>query len=183
MRRPTQDLKKQRYLVWFLQQFKLKVPSAERLISYLIKTPELLSIIRLVEDIRYRPNGLLISAVGADTYPFVCRIHDQHYSDPDEIIVKLSMDPPDELMLWLSFDRSMVCATCLDNFFSEGNELQRMIALSQQLQEIAFDYTMKLQVKQAKTLELVNRINEALDLGNKELFQQLSTEYAQLIQD
>lgn len=155
----------------------LKSPETAAILQYILETEQMLDRVTIVEDIRYLPDAVLISATDTDTVSYLLRLGNTYFEYVQDFIAHLKAFPPEELFIRLSFNKDIVCYHCREHQgFGEteaghGGEVWDIIA---RLEE---NFTTK--EKQIK--ELLKLVDRALDTGNRIEFYRLTAEYRQLL--
>lgn len=171
--------KKKKYINWFINSYKLKRMETAKILNFLLKRDNLLLHTHFVENVRRLPNAIIISAVDAVTVSFLCRLNDVYYEDVEEIINVLDSSPPEELFIWLSFDREHLCSLC-GSVLEVKPQIQSKVFYHQVIKDLENELNQKIRKKEENRTSLQAEIDLALDQGNRELFISLSIFYKKL---
>jgi len=166
----------------FLRDYCPKDYRGQRILELLMSCDCLLSRVQLVENIRYFPDAILVSAEGSQTFPFLCRLYDRYYDNIEEIRGILLNNPPEQIFLWLSVDKELTCGLCGENLLvtADAQAYVLMKKFAQSLHEqLEAGYLRKERVK----LELMGRIDQALADGNREMFNFYAGEFKKVSGD
>lgn len=146
-------------------------------LQLILENEQLLERVTIVDDIRYLPDAVLISATDTDTVSYLLRLGNTYFEYVQDFVAHLKAFLPEELFVRLSFNKDIVCYHCKERQgICESNagfdgEVWEIIA---RLEE---DFTTR--EKQLK--ELLRLIDIALDVGNRFEFSRLTEEYRQLL--
>lgn len=164
--------RKKKFLAWFMEKNQLKRPDTYQILQLLFHEEQLLRISHFVDDVRYLPNALIISAEGAPTVSFLCRINGIYYENVAEVTAVLINNPPEELYIRLAFDRELICCPCIEQLAEEPDVefSERLKKLESELNRIAF-------LKEEKRLKLQAEIDDALEKRDRDRFYYLSDLY------
>lgn len=88
----------------FLDKHQTKLPEARGFLQFLLSRDEILRRIEVVDDLEGRPNGILVSAKGSGTWPFLYRRGDRCLFKVAQASLDLMKYVPDPLYLHLSAD-------------------------------------------------------------------------------
>lgn len=170
---------KKRYINWFLKTYRLKRPELAAVLGFLTEREEQLAKTHFVENVRRLPNALIISAIDAPTVSFLCRINGSYYENVNEILAILDRNPPDELFVWLSFDREFMCSMC-KTVLEVKPEVKDRIFYHQVINGLEDEIHNNYGLKEKRKAELMDEINDALRLKDRNLFYYLSAIYKDL---
>lgn len=152
---------KKDYIYWFLKNFQLKKTDCTRLLQFIANNSYVLNKVNFTAHLQNHENALLISAKGADTYPFMCRINGVYYEDIDQIIHLLQYYPGISLYCRISVPATPACNFC---HRSKRLAVKKVVAKAKKIN------------KQPSRQQLLQAIDEALDTNNQEAFLQLTKE-------
>jgi len=175
--------RKKEYIQWFTNTCLLKEERTRSILEALLNSGILLSKVRLVENIRFAPNAILLSAKGAKTVSYLCRLNGKHIEDIDLIIYELLNNPPEEIYLWVSFNREEIIS--LGQEVVEGkSELAIEDEFKNMVQKFEKGYTAKRAKKRVNTKlsqeKILRAIDGALDTRDKETFLKLAEQYKKI---
>jgi len=173
--------KKKKYISWFLKTYRLKRPESARILHFLRKRDHLLLNTHFVENVRRLPNAIIISAHNAPTVSFLCRLKNVYYENIDEVIACLENDPPDDLYVWLSFDRDVLCSMC-ESVLEVKPSIRDKIFYWQVVSDLELELNNHIWAKEERKIRLLEKIDEALDRRDRSRFLNLSALYKQLLE-
>lgn len=132
-----------------------------------------------MENIRFSPNAILISAGGTKTVSFLFRLNNKHIADVETLIYELITNPPNEIYLWLSFDREKIL-----NLGKDLVEGKNELALEQHFLGLVRKVEKTIVAKRARRTsnkeKLSKQIDEALAKGDRDTFYKLARLYKKL---
>ena len=166
------------FIQWFLDTCLLKEEKTRNILNLIANNNYLLHRVRIVENIRFMPNALLISAKGAKTVSYLYRLNNEHYEDTEVVINKLLSNPPQEFYLWLSFDRERM-NTLAGKILEGKSEKALEKDLIKQLGLFEEKAAVQGENQELQKELLLKLIDEALAKGDREGFQKLSERYKQ----
>ncbi|PKM81489.1 MAG: hypothetical protein CVU89_09300 [Firmicutes bacterium HGW-Firmicutes-14] len=173
--------KKKKYIDWFLEKHRLKRSDTAKILEFLIDNEELLIKTHFVEDVRYLPNALLISAVDSSTVSFLCRLNDRYYEDIDEIMNLLDSLPPEDFFVRLSF-KSTVISSLQRAVLNNKQDIRRKIFYHQVVKRLEWELTRAIICKERHKTTLLAQIDLALQEGDKEKFFDLTAEFKKIVE-
>lgn len=180
MKKQIDNFRKKEYMRWFLNTYKMKKPEMEKVLTTLLHNESLLEKVHFVEDIRNLSNAVLISSNDAQTISFILRVDNIYYYEVDEFLHQLNNFPPDNIYLWLSFNREYMCSMCSEVL--EGSSANKKIALNQRvIADLEQEINKKLFSQEIHKKELLMLIDYAIELNDQNMFAKLSNEYKKLI--
>lgn len=179
MKETVQLMKKKKFIDWFLEAYRLKTPETVKILEFIYKNESLLRCTHFVENVRCLPNAVIISAQGAETVPYLCRINNVYYEDIDQFIMQLESDPPQELFVWLSFNREFLCAMC-DIVLGVKPDIDEKIFYHRVVKDLERELNFKLRGMEERKQRLVSEIDNALIQGDRELFMELSALFKEM---
>ena len=165
--------KKKKFINWFLGKYTLKKQEASRILDFMSSQERLLVNTYFVESVRHLPNALVISSTDAATVSFLCRINNEYYEDIDEIISLLANEPPEELFVWLSFDRDYMCSVC-NTDLELVPEIREKVFYHQVVRALENEISQKILGREKRKAELLAEIDLALEKRDRDLFYFLS---------
>ncbi|WP_418791327.1 YpiB family protein [Phosphitispora sp. TUW77] len=171
--------KKKKFINAFLSKFELKKQEACQVLNFLLSRDRLLANTYFVENVRCLPNALIISASNASTVSFLCRINNEYYEDIEEIIYLLDYETPEELFVWLSFEKNFMYLTCI-NDLEIVPEIRDKIFHYQVIRVLEDEMTQKILDREKRKTEMLTEIDLALDNGDRKKFNYLVTRYKKL---
>ena len=172
-----QNNRKKEYIQWFLNRHHLKSPETSAILQYILENDQLLDRVSIVEDIRYLPDAILVSATDADTVSYLLRLNNTYFEYVQDFLAHLRAFPPDELFVRLSFNKDIVCYHC-KNRQSEYNTNNSM---TDEIWDIVARLEEDFGAREKQLKELLKLIDNSLDIGNQAEFYRLTSEYRRLI--
>ncbi len=163
---------KKDYIRWFLKTQRLKREEARELLRFLLRTEELVARVDFVEDVTPYRDALLISAQGTGTYPFLFRTNGQVVQDVQQAMDLLRKSPPSRLKVWLSFGKTA------DKDVVENDD--RSIRLLAHAQQLLGQWADEMEAREKVAGEIMGRIDDALESGDREEFIALCAEYREV---
>lgn len=171
--------KKKKFITWFMQTYRLKRPDTAKVLGFLANNDWLLARTHFVENVRYLPNAIIISAENTSTVSFLCRIDNVYYEDVDKIIAHLDMAPPEDLFVWLAFDREFLCSLCTGVLEDRPETGQHMVYY-RVVRELEKELNLAIDAREKHRAKLLKEIDETLKEGDRERFFVLSSLYKEL---
>lgn len=181
MKEAVQLMKKKKFINWFLETYRLKTPGTAKILEAVATSEDLLRRTHFVENVRCLPSAVIISAHGAETVSYLCRINNVYYEDIDEFVAMLEYDPPEELFVWLSFNREFLCSMC-DIVLGVKPELDDKIFYHQVIRDLERELNFKVRDITERKSRLVSEIDQALVQGDKERFMALSAMFKKMFE-
>lgn len=179
MKEAVQLMKKKKFINWFLETYRLKTPGTAKILEAVMAREDLLRRTHFVENVRRLPSAVIISAHGAETVSYLCRINNVYYEDIDEFIAMLEYDPPEELFVWLSFNREFLCSMC-DIVLGIKPELDDKIFYHQVIRDLERELNFKVRDISERKNKLMTEIDQALIRGDKDSFMALSSLFKEM---
>ncbi|MFZ5823747.1 MAG: YpiB family protein [Bacillota bacterium] len=150
----------------FLEHHQPKLPEARGFLQFLLAKEEILRRIEVVEDLDGSRHAILVSAKGSGTWPFFYRRGDRYFHKTSQAVVELMKFIPEQISLCLS--------TTPPEWSEERQDF--LDTLSRWHDEVFEDEMERLTRRQA----LLQRIDQALESGDKGSFEQLTEQLRQL---
>jgi uncharacterized protein YpiB (UPF0302 family) len=176
--RIKQNNRKKEYIQWFLHRHHLKSPETAAILQYILENDYLLDRVTIVEDIRYLPDAVLISATDTETVSYLLRLGGAYFEYVQDFLAHLKAFPPDELFVRLSFNKDIVCFHCKER---QGAHISDPIT-GGEIWEIVARLEEDFSAREKQVKEILRLIDGALDAGNREEFIRLTIEYRQLLE-
>lgn len=179
MHKQVDIFKKKEYIRWYLNTYKLKKPDTEKVLHLLLQETYLLEKVHFIEDIRNISNAILISTHDSHTISFILRLDNIYYYEVDEFINQLKNFPPDNIYLWLSFNRDFMCSMCKEVLVDSPQT--KKIALNQRvIKDLEHEIHKSFFARDVYKKELLLLIDQAIETNDQELFYKYSEEYKKL---
>ncbi len=172
--------KKKKFINGFLSKYELKKPAASQILNFLLSRDRLLASTYFVENVRHLPNALIISATNASTVSFLCRINNEYYDDIEEIICLLDQDTPEELFVWLSFEKDYMCSAC-NTDLDMVPEIREKVFYYQVIRALEDEMGQKILDREQRKAEILAEIDIALEKGDRARFNYLAARYKKLL--
>jgi uncharacterized protein YpiB (UPF0302 family) len=166
MEKPVEARSVAEAIRWFLEHHQPKLPEARGFLQFLLVKEDILRRLELVSDLTDAPCGILVSAKGSGTWPFLYRIGDKCYHKTSQAVIELMKAVPERIALCLS--------TAPPEWTPERQVFLDMLA--QWHNDLFTEEVTKIVRRQA----LLDRIDEALASGDRGSFEQLAAELRQL---
>ncbi len=177
MDRIKQNNRKKEFIQWFLNRHHLKSPETAAILQYILENEQLLDRVTIVEDIRYLPDAVLISATDADTVSYLLRLSNTYFEYVQDFLAHLRAFPPDEIFIRLAFNKEVVCYHCKERQGDYGTAAGREGEIWDFVSRLEENFSAR--EKQLK--ELLRLIDRALDVRQRADFFRLAEEYRRLI--
>lgn len=172
---------KREFIVWFLQNNRLKKPEAARILEFIRDNNRLLARIEFTDKISDKATGLMISAAHTATYPLEFRFNHGFYHKASDVLQILKNKVPRRLYLKLSFVCPPGCCLCADNHKPEPHHKPALPKaksspgnLYQKARKILFEAAETAMAREQQKNELLQRIDRSLELKNHLEFLKLS---------
>lgn len=161
-------LEKKDFLKWFLNSYQLKRRECAWLLNYLMSDDQLLEKVHFVENAEYCPKSLIISANDVDCIPFSFHKNQHVTMDAEKSFHDIRLNKEEEVYIQLNFKDAkkipQYMAVLEDNpFIPIDQETEKIYSLFADL--IIDQATYNFEKNQ-----LIKKIDEALDSGDKENF-------------
>ena len=171
--------KKKKFIDGFLSKFELKKQEASQILNFLRSRDGLLANTYFVENVRHLPNALIISASNASTVSFLCRIDNEYYEDIEEIVSLLDQKTPEELFVWLSFEKDYMCSAC-NTDLELAPEVREKVFYYQVIRALEREMSRRILDREERKAEMLAEIDLALEKGDRKKFDYLATRYKKL---
>jgi len=150
----------------FLEHHQPKLPEARGFLQFLVAKEQILRRIEIVPDLTDCRHAILISAKGSGGWPFFYRCGDRFWHKTSQAVVELMKSLPDRIHL---------CLYTAPPEWSE--ERQRFLeTMAAWYEEVFNEEVYRLTRRQS----LLQKIDEALESGDRGSFEQLTQELRQL---
>ncbi|MFZ5816167.1 MAG: YpiB family protein [Bacillota bacterium] len=166
MEKPKEIKSKVDVIRSFLESHQPKLPEARGFLQFLLAKEEILRRIEVVTDLADARHAILVSAKGSGTWPFFYRRGDRYFHKTSQAVVELMKFIPEQIHLCLS--------TTPPEWTEERQEFLDMLARWHD--EVFHDELDRVTRRQT----LLQRIDQALESGDKGSFEQLTEELRQL---
>lgn len=150
----------------FLEQHQPKLPEARGFLQFLLAKEEILRRTVFVTDLTDYRHAILVSAKGSGAWPFFYRRGNRYFHRTSQAVVELMKFIPEQIGLCL--------ATALPEWTAERQEFLEMLA---HWHEEVFASEVE---RVTRRQHLLQRIDRALETGDRGSFHQLAHELRQL---
>lgn len=150
----------------FLEHHQPKLPEARGFLQFLVAKEEILRRIEIVPDLTDCRHAILISAKGSGGWPFFYRCGDKFWHKTSQAVVELMKSVPEKVYLCLF--------TAPPEWSAERQEFLETMATW--YEEVFDEEVHRLTRRQS----LLQKIDEALETGDRGSFEQLTQELRQL---
>ncbi|MFZ0368937.1 MAG: ReoY family proteolytic degradation factor [Halobacillus sp.] len=181
MQTPISVDEKKDFVRWFLNHYQLKKRESVWILNYLMNHESLLSSVHFVQEVKFCPRGMEISAQGVSDPPFRFYKGQVMTNDAEKSFHDLRMNQDEPVYIQMNFDnaqQSSKYALVLeenpylpkDYYLNERdkNEAERLLSLS---------------LLKHRQKELEGKIDTALIDGERDKFKELCNELSSLKQD
>ena len=166
MEKPRGTKSKADQIKAFLEQYQPKLSEARGFLQFMLSKEEILRRTELVSDLMGYDCAILVSAKGSGTWPFLFRRGDKVYTKTSQAVVELMKSLPEHIALCLS--------TAPPPWSEERQEFLETLA---RWHDEVFQEDLE---RVTRRQELLRRIDEALDAGDRDTFAQLAAELRRL---
>ncbi len=171
-------LEKKDFLKWFLNNFQLKRRECAWLLNYLMSDDQLMEKVHFVENAEYCPKSLIISANDVDCIPFSFHKRQHVTMDAEKSFHDIRLNKEEEIYIQLNFKDAkknpQYVAVLEDNpFIPIDKETEKIYSL---FADLIIDKAMF----QFEKKQLTEKIDQALDSGDKESFIKYSNQLKEL---
>ncbi|OIJ14796.1 hypothetical protein BKP37_07405 [Anaerobacillus alkalilacustris] len=161
-------LEKKDFLKWFLNKYQLKRRECAWLLNYLMSDDQLMEKVHFVENAEYCPKSLIISANDVDCIPFSFHKRQHVTMDAEKSFHDIRLNKEEEIYIQLNFRDSkkipQYIAVLEENpFVPIDKETEKVYSLFADLiiDQASYQFEKK---------QLLKKIDESLDNGDKESF-------------
>ena len=173
------NAQKKTFIKWFLKHYQLKQREGVWLLNYLLTSDELLSYVHFTDDADYCPQAIFMSTVETNGLPFRFFNKAMMSADPQHAFNLLKQLKSD-VYIQLNFkgrQQSAQYVAVLETNPYHQNEKPNRPIIDLRQSKTDMDYTM---IKQYEE-HLRERIDQALDAGDKETFMKLVQQLNNLV--
>lgn len=165
---------KKEFLKTFLQHYELKRRECAWLLNYLMNDDKLMERVHFVEKAELTPKAIVISTKGVDSIPFSFQKEQHITTDAEKAFHDIRLNPEEDVYIELRFIGSKqyfpYLAVLEDNpYLPENRELAKLY--QQEVEKL-----IEASLHQYKRKRLLDKIDQALDEKNKDLFERLVNE-------
>lgn len=171
-------IEKKIFLKWFLNNYQLKRRECAWLLNYLMSDDELMEKVHFVENIEYCPKSLVISANDVDTIPFSFQKRQHVTMDAEKSFHDIRLNKEEDIFILLNFKDAkknpQFIAVLEDNPYApidKDTEQAYSIMANLVVDQAKYQFEKKL---------LLEKVDAALDSGDKESFLTYTNQLAEL---
>lgn len=165
-------VEKKEFLKWFLNSFQLKRRECAWLLNYLMSDDTLMEKVHFVNDAEYCPKGIVISTIDVEKIPFCYYRHKHITLDAEKAFHDIRLNSEEDVYIQLNFPNptsyTQYLAVLEDNPYSP-NKLETQLS-----DQLAVEMLIAHLDKKYKKEQLMKKIDQALETGDKEQFLLLS---------
>lgn len=166
MEKPKEIKGKVDWIRSFLEHHQPKLPEARGFLQFLLAKEEILRRIEIVQDLTDCRHAILVSSKGSGTWPFFYRRGDRYFHKTSQAVVELMKFIPEQIFLCLS--------TTPPEWSEERQEFLETLA---RWHNQVFDDELE---RLTRRQTLLQRIDQALECGDKGSFEELTEELRQM---
>ncbi|MDN5371486.1 MAG: hypothetical protein PWR19_532 [Carnobacterium sp.] len=172
---------KKAFLGWFLDRYQLKRRESMWILNYLLNHDSVLNKVHFIEAAEKTPRGMMMSAMGMDSEPFLFYKSGTVFSDPEQAFHEVRLNWKEEMYIELVFSEPWKFSEYLtvleDNPYYKWNETIS-INLVREV-ELALE-TLSLTERKQHTL---HQIDVSLEEEDRERFIELSQQLKEIEDD
>jgi uncharacterized protein YpiB (UPF0302 family) len=179
MKKWVSTIEKREFLLWFLQNYRLKHPESRRLLEIIMNQPHILENVSFTEKRNDDTRTIVISSLYSDEQSFVFYDHNLEMTDVANAISSITQNPSDRLALILHFHGKMLNHRYLQLVETPASENITQHKHHQEHIKEA-DKVMNRVLTERRIEHLRTEIDRALDEKNASLFKELTDELQKL---
>jgi uncharacterized protein YpiB (UPF0302 family) len=172
MSAPVSVNEKKDFIRWFLNHYQLKRRECVWILNYLMSHDQLMEKVHFVDQAQYCPKGLIMSTHCVDEVPFRFYKENVMTTDAEKSFHDIRLNRDEEIFIQLNFHASnkahQYAAVLEENPFMPKS-LQ--ISEKERLEAAGF---LEASIKKFQIESLLQKIDEALDNQDKEMFMKLT---------
>ncbi len=169
---------KKAFIGWFLDRHQLKRRESMWILNYLLNHDIVLNKVHFVEDVEKTPRGMMMSTVGMENDPFLFYKDGKVFTDPEQAFHEVRLNWREDMYLELIFrdpwKTEQYLAILEDNPYYKWND-----QVSPEL-SIEVDHALEKLLLIDQKDKLLDRIDQALETGDKANFIALSSQLKDL---
>lgn len=169
---------KKSFLKWLTRNYNFRVRESLWILDYLYNHDSMLEKTHFIEQVEQTPRGIYMSVVGIDKADFIFYKNGHSYDDPVQAFHEVRLNWSSDLYLEIEFKdawQSVEYLTVLeDNPNSPWNQAVSDEMIAEMKQALQYET-----LRQAKE-KILQQIDEALQLENREQFNKLSAEFEKI---
>lgn len=178
MQTPISVDEKKDFVRWFLNHFQLKKRESVWILNYLMNHESLLSSVHFVNEVKFCPRGMEISAQGVSDPPFRFYKGQVMTNDAEKSFHDLRMNKDEPVFIQMNFENAQACSKYA-LVLEENPYLPKDYYLNDR-DKIEANRFLSHSLLQFKRKQLEGKIDEALLAGNRESFSQLCEQLNQV---
>lgn len=163
---------KKQFVRWFLGSYKMKRRECIWILNYLLSNDELLEKTHFVEEAHYCPRAMVMSTTESKEIPFQFYKGKLMTADAEKSFHDLRLHPDEPLYVQLNFP-SIPPAPLYLAVLEENPHMPKGASVSEQDRLLA-EKVLNESLSSYQEETILNKIDEALDAGDKERFYELS---------
>ncbi|KGX87955.1 ReoY family proteolytic degradation factor [Pontibacillus litoralis] len=172
MQTPVSVEDKKEFVRWFLNHYQLKRRESVWILNYLINHDSIMEQVHFVEEARFCPRGIVISTHCVEEVPFRFYKNQVMTTDAEKSFHDIRLNRSEAVYIQLNFKEGLQTAHYVA-VLEENPFLPKDFFITDHDQEVA-DKVLQHSITSYQTEQLMKKIDEALDAGDKEAFQRLS---------
>ena len=169
---------KKKFVNWLIQSVSLKKRESYWILNYLLNHEFLLDRVTFVENVLSTPRGLLVTDQSVSGSGLEMVNQGIVIDDPNKIFHDIRLNRKSPLFIGVSFDGMTLSKYYLDVL--EENPYQPLDEEAEKEFRLALNSFIEEEERKFKLNILLEKINQALETGNKKEFQKLSKDYQRL---
>ncbi|WP_181348250.1 ReoY family proteolytic degradation factor [Thalassobacillus sp. CUG 92003] len=179
MHTPISVNDKKEFVRWFLNHFQLKKRESVWILNYLINHETLLSHVHFVDEVKFCPRGLAISAQGVQDPPFRFYKDRIMTTDAEKSFHDIRLNQDEAIYLQMNFKKAQQCsryALVLEenpflpkDYYVDDNDRRMVHRL------------LDLSILEHQKKRYESEIDRALENGEKERFYELTSEWKHIV--
>jgi uncharacterized protein YpiB (UPF0302 family) len=178
MATPVSVNEKKDFIRWFLNHYQLKRRECVWILNYLMSHDQLMEKVHFVEQAQYCPRGLIMSTHCVDKVPFRFYKENVMTTDAEKSFHDIRLNRDEDIFIQLNFHASnqahQYAAVLEENPYVpkhlQVNEKDGLIA----------EQLLRYSIERFQREKLLQLIDEALDLGDREAFSRLTEQLNKL---
>ncbi|KHE67334.1 ReoY family proteolytic degradation factor [Halobacillus sp. BBL2006] len=171
MQTPISVNEKKDFVRWFLNHYQLKKRESVWILNYLMNHESLLSSVHFVQEVKFCPRGMEISAQGVSDPPFRFYKGQVMTNDAEKSFHDLRMNQDEPVYIQMNFDKAQQCSKYA-LVLEENPYLPKDYYLNERDKSEA-DRLLSHSLLKHRQRQIENKIDEALIHGKREEFKDL----------
>lgn len=171
MQTPISVDEKKDFVRWFLNHFQLKKRESVWILNYLMNHESLLSSVHFVQEVKFCPRGMEISAQGVSDHPFRFYKGQVMTNDAEKSFHDLRMNQGEPVYIQMNFENVQQCSKYA-LVLEENPYLPKDYYLNDRDKNDA-DRLLKISLLQHRRKQIEDQIDESLINGERTVFVEL----------